>query len=192
MADQMTGLLSPFLRSRRIAMTRDFLGQGKILDIGCGTGQLARLVDASRYTGVDQDEPSVAIARSLFPEHRFLTTAEFGSSSRDRAFDLIVGLAVIEHIENPTEWLAWLRTLLAPTGRVVLTTPHPSVRRVHEFGGRIGIFSREGAKEHRELLNWQRMTEIAENAGFGIALFRRFLLRANQLFVLAPKRMNHP
>jgi len=184
MADQMTGLLSPFLRARRIAAVRSLLARGRVLDIGCGTGQLAGLVESSRYTGVDQDEASVAAARREQPAHRFLTTVEFMSASPQEPFDLIVGLAVIEHIENPTAWLTSLRTYLAPTGQVLLTTPHPFGRRIHDLGGRIGVFSREAAEEHHEFLDRKRMAVVAERAGFRLARFRPFLLGANQLFVL--------
>jgi len=186
MADQLTGLLSPFLRSRRITAVGQFLGQGSLLDIGCGTGALARDVDSTRYLGVDQDEESIAIAKNLFPTHRFLTLAEFAQSPNQNQFERIVGLAVIEHVEDPRKWLAWLRTLLKPGGQVVLTTPHPSVRQLHEIGGRIGLFSREGAKEHRELINRDRMIQLAETSGFRIQYFRTFLSGCNQLFVLEP------
>src|SRR5882762_10939809 len=119
MADQLTGLLSPFLRSRRITAVGQFLGQGPLLDIGCGTGALARNVDSTRYLGVDQDEESIAIARNLFPAHRFLTLAEFAQSESERQFERIIGLAVIEHVDDPQKWLGWLRRLLKPGGRVV-------------------------------------------------------------------------
>ena len=188
MPDQLTGLLSPFLRSRRIAAVRPFLGSGTVLDIGCGTGELARYVDSARYLGVDRDQESIAIARKRFPTHRFRTLGEFISSPNEQQFEQIVGLAVIEHVDDPHEWLAWLKTLLKPGGRVILTTPHPSVRSLHEFGGRIGLFSRAGAKEHRALINQRRMRELAQASGFRIQEFRKFLLECNQLFVLKPKR----
>src|SRR5207245_10576584 len=98
---------------------------------------------STRYLGVDQDEESIAIAKNLFPTHRFLTLAEFAQSPNQNEFERIVGLAVIEHVEDPQRWLAWLRTLLKPGGKAVLTTPQPSARQLHEFGGPIGLFDRE-------------------------------------------------
>lgn len=187
MADQLTGLLSPFLRSRRIAAARSFIGQGSLLDVGCGTGELARDVDPSRYLGMDRDAESIAIAREKFPAHRFLTLDEFNSAPNQMQFDRIVGLAVIEHVDDPQQWLGWLRSLLKPVGRVILTTPHPSTRRLHEFGAAIGLFSREGAKEHRELIDRQRINELAEASGFRIRDFRPFLFGCNQLFILELK-----
>ena len=186
MADQLTGLLSPFLRSRRIATAKPFLDQGTVLDIGCGTGELARDVDPARYVGVDRDAESIAVARKKFPAHRFQTLAQFEASPAQAEFDQIVALAIVEHVDDPVRWLAWLRTLLKPNGRVILTTPHPSMRRIHELGARVGLFSREGAAEHRELIDRHRMAEIAAATGFRIQHARRFLLGCNQLFVLVP------
>jgi hypothetical protein len=55
------------------------------------------------------------------------------------------------------------------------------------LGARIGLFSREGAKEHRELINRHRMIQLAETSGLRIRHFRRFLSGCNQLFVLERK-----
>jgi len=184
MADQLTGLLSPFLRSQRIAAARPFLGKGTLLDIGCGTGELAREVNPANYLGVDRDEESIAMATKEFPGHRFLSLAQFSSAPTEKRFDQIIGLAIIEHVDDPQQWLVWLRTLLKPGGRVILTTPHPSMQWAHKLGAQIGLFSREGAKEHRELIDQHRIGEIAATAGFRIAHFRRFLFGCNQLFVL--------
>src|ERR1700730_1664545 len=186
MADQLTGLLSPLLRSRPITAVRPFLGQGDLLDFGCGTGELAHDVDPSRYVGIDRDADSIAIAKKRFPSHRFLTLDEFSSAPNQKQFDQVIGLAVIEHVDDPQQWLAWLRTLLKPGGRIILTTPHPSVRWLHELGAAIGLFSREGAREHRELIDRPRMTELAKAIGFRIQHCGRFLLGCNQLFVLEP------
>jgi 2-polyprenyl-3-methyl-5-hydroxy-6-metoxy-1,4-benzoquinol methylase len=188
MADQLTGLFTPFLRSRRIAEVRPSIGSRDLLDVGCGTGQLARYVNSARYVGVDRDEESIAIAQKEFPTHCFQTLTEFFASPMQTQFDQIVALAVIEHVDDPQQWLAWLRSLLKPAGRVILTTPRPSVRWLHEFGARIGAFSREGAKEHRELIDRHRMIELAEQSRFQIRYFRRFLLGCNQLFILEPSK----
>ena len=186
MADQITGLFSPFLRSRRIAAVRPFLGTGTVLEIGCGTGPLAPLIDPAKYLGVDRDDESIAIARKRLPAHRFVTLAEFVSTQNETRFDQIVGLAVIEHVDDPKEWLSWLRTFLKPDGCIIMTTPHPSIRSFHEFGASIGLFSREGAKEHRRLIDRERMAALAAASGFRVRKFRPFLFGCNQLFVLEP------
>ena len=91
MADQITGLLSPFLRTQRITAAMPYL-EGRILDLGCGIGVLADLVPADRYVGVDIDKESIQIAQKRLPEHSFFTVDEFDAEG---LFDSIVSLAVI-------------------------------------------------------------------------------------------------
>ena len=101
MADQGSGgLLSPFLRSRRIAAARPFL-KGRLLDLGCGCGKLAGIVPPDSYLGVDIDEYSLDRARAAYPEHAFCSRLP----PKDEAFDTVVALAFIEHVPDPAEAL---------------------------------------------------------------------------------------
>jgi SAM-dependent methyltransferase len=184
MSDQVTGLFSPFLRNRRLSAARRYIRSGRILDLGCGTGNLAQYVDADRYLGVDLDPASIDAARRLHPKHCFLTIGEFEKTPSAEPFHAIVALAVVEHISDPVAWLAGLRPHLHADGTIVLTTPHPAFGWAHALGARLGIFSREAADEHETLINSARMREIAHRAGFELAGQRRFLGGANQLFIL--------
>jgi len=186
--DQISGLFSPFLRRRRLAASAAWLGSGPVLDVGCGTGALAHLVHPENYVGIDTDEDSLIEARRSHPEHRFEDAAAFLARPRDRAFDTVIALAVIEHVPEPAAWLGRLAPLLAEDGRVVLTTPHPLFRRVHECGAMLGLFSREAMHEHETLLNFRQLRDTADKAGLEIVHYRRFLCGANQLFILRRRR----
>lgn len=180
MADQgAEGLLSQFLRRRRVLAVLPFL-RGRVLDYGCGSGVLAGCVDAQLYCGVDIDHDVIAVARKDYPEHSF----QVAELPRGRQFETIVSLAVIEHVEDPAGFLAGALKLLAPGGSIILTTPHPSFAGVHAFGARIGLFSRAASEEHQELLDGRAMRRLAIETGLSITSYRRFLLGANQLFVL--------
>ena len=186
MADQVSGLLSPFLRARRIAAARPWLGSGPLLDFGCGVGELARHVSPDRYLGVDRDAESLAEARRRHPRHRFLPAAELAAGvGVNGGFERIVGLAVVEHLADPGEWLAAMGRRLAPGGRIVLTTPNPRLQLVHDAGARLGLFSRAGAAEHQSLLDPAAMARLAADASLAVVHAARFLAGANQLFVLA-------
>ncbi|MHC4696351.1 MAG: class I SAM-dependent methyltransferase [Planctomycetota bacterium] len=184
MPDQVNGLLSPFLRARRIAAARPHVSCGRVLDVGCGSGQLADLVEPRRYVGYDLDGESVRQARVRHPEHLFLTADEFQRDQATEQFDVIVALAVIEHIEEPVSWLLGLRDYLRPEGLLVLTTPHPRFRLAHQLGAAVGVFSKEAADEHKALLDWYAIHDAAERASLHIEIYRRFLLGVAQLFVL--------
>lgn len=175
---QTGGLLSPWLQSRRIAAARPYL-IGRVLDYGCGTGDLATYCTPANYLGVDPDEDARREARRRHPAHRFVGQEEIGGE-----FDRIVGLAVIEHVASPTTFLKDLGARLAPAGKIILTSPLPAIEPIHVLGARLGIFDQHAADDHETLIDARGMREIASRAGFRIVESRRFLFGVNQLFVL--------
>ena len=58
MINHANGLLSPFLRQRRIANIINYI-KGGVLDFGCGTGHLAKYIPKKDYIGVDTDQNSL-------------------------------------------------------------------------------------------------------------------------------------
>ena len=179
MSDQGTqGLLSPWLRRRRMNAAGPWLA-GSVFDFGCGSGALAQFVPAADYSGYDIDAQSLARARVLHPQHRFLDVLP-----QIRAFDTVVSLAVIEHCKDAGGFLRQLAALARPGGRIVLTTPHPSFEFVHDFGSRVGIFSHAASEEHETLLDRNALFDLARTGRLGIVHYRRFLCGANQLIVL--------
>ena len=181
MADQARGLLSPYLRDRRINVAVAYL-DGRVLDYGCGTGALADFFPPDRYVGTDRDEASLEIARQQHPGYSFYPPEEI-HSLRIR-FDSIAALAVLEHLPDRVEFLRLLGSLLSESGRLVLTTPHPLSNGIHFIGSRLGIFSREASEEHGSLVGSGEMAGLAWAAGLAVIVSKRFLLGMNQLFVL--------
>lgn len=172
------GLLSPWLRKQRITVALPWL-TGKVLDFGCGGGHLAVHVDPERYLGFEPADPARQQAQQNYPRYSF--TGEIPS---DSAFDTIVALAVIEHISRPDEFVLTLRDMLSVDGRIVLTTPHPAFRKVHDFGAGLGVFSQEASEEHEAFLDYRDVGRICEQSRMQLLHARRFLYGANQLFVL--------
>jgi len=181
MGDQVNGLLSPFLRNRRIAAALPYV-RGRVLDFGCGVGRFSELVPAEQYTGVDLDAESVAQARKDHPGVSFFTTDEFADTIS--CYDTIVSLAVIEHAPDPKGFLMELAERLGKGGRIVLTTPHPMSDIIHRAGSRMRLFSREADDEHESLIDGKRMANAAAEAEMKITVRKRFLFGINQLFVL--------
>ncbi len=139
MADQaVEGMLSPWLRKKRLTTASAHLN-GRVLDFGCGSGELAAMVPSGLYVGVDRDELSLTRARLKYPRHRFVTKL----SDELGLFDTVVSLAVIEHVKDPSAFLAVLADYLvdSPRSSLVVTTPHPTVDWIHDLGASIGLFS---------------------------------------------------
>ncbi|MFH2047105.1 MAG: class I SAM-dependent methyltransferase [Pseudomonadota bacterium] len=178
MADQMIGLLSPWLRTQRIKRVSPYL-RGKILDYGCGTGSLAEICTPNNYIGVDIDISSINIARMKNPRFRFETIMP-----EDEQFDSIVLLAVIEHIKNPVDLLRSMSVMLNPDGWIIITTPHPMADIIHYLGTQIGLFSSLANEQHEKLINLSRMNGIVAQADISIDKYEKFLIGLNQLFIL--------
>ena len=180
MADQGSeGLLSPFLRARRLAAARPYL-HGRVLDVGCGSGSMADLLPPERYVGVEPDAETLALARRRHPRHCFLVALP-----DDDQFDTIASLAVIEHVADAADFLNELarRMKHAAAAHIVCTTPHPVADRIHPAGAHIGLFSRHASEEHEQLLDRRRLQDIAARLGLHLAEYRRFLMGVNQLAV---------
>ncbi|MES2497622.1 MAG: class I SAM-dependent methyltransferase [Pseudomonadota bacterium] len=117
-----------FVARRRIIATlidrhRPKPGPMRILEVGAGTGSNLELLQ--RYGAVDAIEPDDG-ARA-FAEQRSGLTIKGGYLPHvpldDGAYDLIVLLDVLEHIPGDVEALTYLRTKLAPGGRILVTVP---------------------------------------------------------------------
>jgi SAM-dependent methyltransferase len=171
------GLLSGFLVRARLRAASPYL-TGSVLDYACGHGQLAQLCAPDRYTGYDIDSRKLDVARESFPGYQFrsaLPAAEL--------FDVVAALAFIEHVD-PETYLKQFADLLRLDGRIVLTTPHPAFEWVHTAGARLRIFSPEAHDDHEGLVSAAAIAEIAGRLSLRVIKKRRFLLGANQLFVL--------
>ncbi|WP_195163479.1 class I SAM-dependent methyltransferase [Mesorhizobium sp. NBSH29] len=174
-------MLSPFLRNARLRAARKWLN-GKVLDIGCGSGRIASFVSADNYVGYDRDVAVIFEAKQAFPSHLFTS-----SMPSDSSFDTIVALALVEHLPDPAGELVRWHERLKAGGRIVLTTPHKAFRKVHDLGAKAGIFSRDAADEHEVMFDRSSLIKLAKDCGFEDVTYQRFLFGANQLLV-AKKR----
>ena len=184
MADQGNeGLLSPFLRWRRIRAALPYI-RGRVLDVGCGSGVLAGFVSPERYLGIDLDDDSLIRAKRYFPKHCFLS--RFPAPEEQEKFDVVAALAVIEHVPSPGDFLHMLSLYLNdnPSSLLFLTTPHPLGERIHSAGAFLGLFSRHANEEHEELLDRKRLEFYAKSVGLRLVHYKRFLAGMNQLALL--------
>ena len=99
------------------------LTQGRVLDVGCGTGRLIgalaeRGVDAA---GVDISPEMLAVARRKLPRSTFAEARAEQLPFPDAAFDRIVYRLVVHLIERPAAFAEAYRAL-APGGTVGIVT----------------------------------------------------------------------
>ncbi|MCO4770435.1 MAG: methyltransferase domain-containing protein [Deltaproteobacteria bacterium] len=99
-----------------------------VLDVGCGSGEFAGLLEerGHRVTGIDSRPPST-------PPSEFIegNLAEGLPLDPQRTFDVVVLGDVLEHMAEPERLLAAARAHVAPGGKLLVSLPnavHWSVR----------------------------------------------------------------
>ncbi len=103
-------------------------GSSRLLDVGAGTGHLARSV-RRRLPGieilcVEESEP----LRNRLGHQGLTVSKNLEPISSDRSFDAVLLIEVIEHVPDPVDFLDRLRKCLDPKGRMFLTTPCGELR----------------------------------------------------------------
>lgn len=95
---------------------------GQLLDVGCAAGFfLAEAQRHYRVQGVELSPWSSAYARERLGLPVFTGTLE-AAALAPRSFDVVTLWDVIEHVPAPLPLLQQVQRVLAPSGRVVLTT----------------------------------------------------------------------
>jgi SAM-dependent methyltransferase len=125
------GRLAGRLTQLRDAVTRHVPRGSRVLDLGCGTGELAITVAASgmRTTGCDISPEMLRIAETadrpgnidwveLEPGWRILPF-------RRQAFDAVVASSVFEYVDDPVSVLHECSRVLRPGGILLCTVPNP-------------------------------------------------------------------
>lgn len=177
--------LEPPAFERRLAFLRGEVGAGdRALDIGCGAGDFtAALVQAGAVAvGADVAEAALARARLRHPGVDFqLVPFDGPLPFGDNSFDLVWASEVIEHVADTARWLSEVRRVLAPGGRLLITTPSHGRLRVALLG--VDRFS-EPLGDHLHLYTKRSLRELLDEFGFadvsvraveGPPLFRRSL-----------------
>jgi SAM-dependent methyltransferase len=107
---------------------RPWVGR-RVLEIGAGIGNMsAFLVDRERVVLTDSEPYYLARLRERFAGRPQIAVAELRLPAvdprlSDERFDTVIGLNVLEHIEDDAAALGALHGLLEPGGRLVLLVP---------------------------------------------------------------------
>ncbi len=106
---------------------RHVVGAPRVLDIGCGEGQVARRVEGSGsyVIGVDPSDAQLQVARARAGGPNYLRADALMLPLRDGSFDAAVMALVLEHVDDMERAIAEVARVLRPGGRFVVFLNHP-------------------------------------------------------------------
>lgn len=101
----------------------------EVLDVGCGKGDFLQGLDSvpvgSRH-GVDLNEPAIAACKALGFKAccGTIESALGGGFMRERQFGAVTSFHCLEHVEEPVEFVRSMLRLVAPGGKLFVSTPY--------------------------------------------------------------------
>ncbi|MCP3960110.1 MAG: glycosyltransferase [bacterium] len=146
-----------------------------LLDLGCGPGHVARLCEemGARVTGIDREQPLPETVSHFLAWDLEQTPLPLDAF----AFDLVLILDLVEHLENPEEFLLSLRNASEQsTGgeagpRMVITTPNVAFAavRLNLLFGRFN-YAERGILDitHKRLFTRRSLVSMLEDCGYRI------------------------
>jgi SAM-dependent methyltransferase len=152
----------------RVSAVASAVGSGRILDVGCGTGELAAALTQAGFEveGVEPEEDAAERAR-------FRGVNVFGRSieelPQEPRYDGVVMWHVIEHLPDPLSTLQLLKKRLAPGGVVVAAAPN-----VDSFDCSVWkkLWTHWDVPRHRWHFGRRSIRLLAGRAGFDVVVHR--------------------
>lgn len=139
---------------------------GRVLEIGCGLGNLTPYFFNSNYQGVDIDSNHVKYCTEKFGPRFFLL--DVGKEALVTSVDTIVMVNVLEHVENDWRALRNCNFMLDKGGLLVLIVP------AYQF-----LFNEvDRADGHYRRYNKKELKQKLEQAGFKVIHSKYFNMTA--------------
>ncbi len=106
----------------------DPVGGRSLLDIGCGPGTFLAAARALGYEvyGLDLNPQAIQKSKELYGLDSFFcgTLSNFTAQNPGRRFDVVTSFEVLEHLDDPTDFIDRVRCVLKPDGFVALSVPN--------------------------------------------------------------------
>jgi len=173
-ADPAPGLARRLRRlreARKVALYRRAIGGGprRILDFGCGNGRLLAMLrehgdPAWELEGIDFSEEAVRRCREKGFRAQAARIEDFDAP--DGAFDAVIMMQLLEHLDDPRAALARVAALLRPGGVLVLETPNLGGLDYRLFRGR--HWAMYHFPRHWNLFSSAALARLLEETGFAV------------------------
>lgn len=163
-----------------LAQAQPLSPEMRVLDVGCGNGDLAGvfLDRGCQVTGIDLSDQGIALAREAHPAGRFEVQNAEGdllAELDESPFDLVVSTEVVEHLYSPRDWARACHAALKPGGKLICSTPY------HGYVKNLALSVAGHWDKHANPLwdgghikLWSKntLTQLLEEIGFKVTAFK--------------------
>lgn len=181
-------------RATEFAMLRNVTFAAPVLDLGCGTGEVARCVLSSHWPvdGLEFVSREARVAHASGAYRAVLRADGAKLPVASAAYGAVYSHSVLEHIPDDLRAVAEAARVLRPGGRLVFTVPAPAfAERIQRASGAAALAStnaRLGHFHYRSLEEWterldQRGLEVVASRGHLPAATQRTWQRLDELMV---------
>jgi len=105
-----------------------------VLDIGCGGGLLCEPICrlGGKITGIDASAKNIEVAKLHAKQHdmkiTYLNTTAEDLAKKNKKFDIIFCLEIIEHVENYENFITSCCKMLKPNGLIFISTINRTIK----------------------------------------------------------------
>ncbi len=179
--------LEAFAIRRRLKAARRLLdmlvkkdpnGKFDVLELGCGFwGQNLTILSEEyvnfSFTGVD-----LSVSKDVAGVQ--LVQADVSNWKSSRKYDVVLSLAVVEHLSEPQKHFNLMAECVEKRALVGLTTPSPQSHFTLHLLARLGIFDSSEIEDHRLYLTETGIRNMAGSSNLSVEEFRTFSFGMNQ------------
>jgi ubiquinone/menaquinone biosynthesis C-methylase UbiE len=155
--------------------------RSRVLEIGCGTGEILASLNPSYGVGIDISAQMVKLATQKFPQHSFIHSP-IEDLKLEEKFDYIVMVDVVDHVYDVMDVFKSVYRFCKPTTRVILTTINPWWDPILMLMEKIGAKMPEGPHNFIEKGN---LTKILDLMDFSLSYSGYLLLFPKHIPVLS-------
>ena len=127
----------------------------RVLEIGVGLGILLQRIKAKKKVGTETNEYAIKACKKLGISV-IKNDAEKGLPFKDSSFDAIIMNEVIEHFKKPKPVVLDCYRILAPYGKIVISTPAKS------------FFAHDLTESHFSEMTQKELKSLVEECGFKV------------------------
>lgn len=158
------------LRKRQVVRRLPNLSSKTIADLGSGYDARLLLKLLEEYPDANAIGVDMAFMPTLETEprlQRVIANLDEVFPLQDNSVDACITLAVIEHLNEPQQFLNEIFRILKPGGTVALTTPGPTSKPLLEFlAFTLKVIDAEEILDHKNYFSSANLKSMFELAGF--------------------------